>query len=93
MRPDGSLALITCEDGTEYSVKSCVNASLLEVNAQLQTKPNLLFQMPATEGYLALFQPLPNDKNPAENLMSLEDYQKLRFPSNSSSETAMDASQ
>jgi glycine cleavage system H lipoate-binding protein len=78
------LAVIACEDGTEYSVKCCVDASLLEVNAQLKTKPNLLHQMPATQGYLALCQPLPNISNPTANLMSLEDYRKLRFPEESS---------
>lgn len=73
--------MIVCEDGTEYSVKSCVNASLLEVNAQLQTKPNLLIQMPATQGYLAVCQPLPTEKEPAAHLTSLEEYRELRFPS------------
>lgn len=80
MRPEGVLARIICEDGTEYIVRCCVNASLLEVNAQLKSKPNLIIEMPATQGYLALFQPLPNEKNPAENLLSLESYRELRFP-------------
>ena len=73
--------MIVCEDGAEYSIKSCVNASLLEVNAQLQTKPNLLSEMPATQGYLAVCQPLPTDKDPASSLMPLEEYRALRFPS------------
>jgi len=81
MRPEGTLAVIACDDGSEYSVKSCVNASLLEVNAQLQSKPNLLIEMPATQGYLALCQPLPSEKDPAAQLTSLEEYRQLRFPS------------
>ena len=74
------MATITCEDGTDFTVRCSVDASLLEVNAQLKTNPNLLHQMPATQGYLALCQPLPNIKTPTESLMGLEEFRKLRFP-------------
>jgi hypothetical protein len=80
LRPEGTLATVVCEDGTEFTVRSCVDASLLEVNAQLKTKPDLLHQMPATQGFLALCQPLINVKNPTDHLMSLESYRQLRFP-------------
>lgn len=72
-----ALAVLTCNDGTEYKVYGCFNAKLMEVNTRLVDKPELL----ATEGDGFVAVALPKMENIdaiKAALLTAEQYAELR---------------
>ncbi|KAL5073844.1 hypothetical protein RYX36_012828 [Vicia faba] len=62
-----------------YIVRCCVKGSLLEVNQQLVTHPELLNVSANREGYIAIMMPRPADWLKVKaSLVSLEEYKKMR---------------
>ena len=50
------LAVVTCDDGSEWPVKAAVPCRLLETNPRTVADPSLLRRLPRTEGFLAIVQ-------------------------------------
>lgn len=44
LKANSELCLITCEDGTKYTVLSAIKGNLLEINEKIITNPNLLVE-------------------------------------------------
>ncbi|XP_058785475.1 uncharacterized protein LOC131660281 [Vicia villosa] len=62
-----------------YIVRCCVKGSLLEVNQQLVTHPELLNVSANREGYIAIMMPRPADWLKIKaSLVSLQEYKKMR---------------
>lgn len=59
LQEQSALALLTCDDGSEYKVYGCFNAKLMEVNTRLVQQPELL----ATEGDGFVAVALPKMEN------------------------------
>ncbi|KAN0028969.1 hypothetical protein ACTFIV_010837 [Dictyostelium citrinum] len=73
------LCVITCSNGKEYFLRSCIKGKLLEINKELINNPSLLKTNHATSGFLAIVEPMIKDKfmeNPG--LIKFEEYHKLR---------------
>jgi glycine cleavage system H lipoate-binding protein len=73
LQPDTALALVTCKDGSEYKVFSCITSRLLETNERLESNPDKL----AIEGtgYIAVVQIKPeNCEKIKSSLTSHDDY-------------------
>jgi len=54
---ESPLCRVICEDGSRYTLYSCIKGKLVEVNEQLLQNPNLLIEKPQTNGYIAIIQP------------------------------------
>lgn len=77
IQAQSALALLTCNDGTEYKVYGCFNAKLMEVNTRLVEHPELL----ATEGDGFVAVALPKMENIdaiKAALLTAEQYAELR---------------
>ncbi|CAJ2642907.1 unnamed protein product [Trifolium pratense] len=62
-----------------YIVRCCVKGSLLEVNPQLITHPELLNVSADREGYIAIMMPKPADWLKVKaSFVSLQEYKKMR---------------
>ncbi|XP_058463887.1 protein Abitram [Malaya genurostris] len=57
VQADSTLALITCNDGSVFKVRSCVQGKLVEVNHRVVQDVNLLAK--EGEGYIAIVMPKP----------------------------------
>lgn len=57
LQMDSTLALVTCEDGSVYKVRGCVQGKLVEVNQRVVKDLNLLRQ--EGDGYVAVVMPKP----------------------------------
>ncbi|XP_065840330.1 protein Abitram-like [Oscarella lobularis] len=57
LNPLSPLCIITCDDGSQYTVYSCIRGSLLEVNDQLTSCPDLVRTKTLMEGYIAVVAP------------------------------------
>ncbi|XP_038044319.1 protein Abitram-like [Patiria miniata] len=51
------LCKVTCADGTCYTMSSCINGKLVEVNETLLQEPQLIQTRPCGEGYIAIVLP------------------------------------
>ncbi|XP_064402345.1 protein Abitram-like isoform X2 [Halichondria panicea] len=51
------LCAITCSDGERFSIRSCVQGTLLEVNEQLVSNTSLMVSKTVSDGYIALVLP------------------------------------
>lgn len=72
------LCRITCTDGVEYTVFSCIRGRLVEVNEDILSKPDLLLEKPSTEGYIAVILPkFEESKSVTEGLLSREKYEEV----------------
>jgi hypothetical protein len=84
LTPESILCRVVCADGSEYRVRCCVRAKLLEVNTRLSATPQLVQAKPATDGYVAIVQPatLHDIRGPdgtrTTPLLALEAYQAQR---------------
>lgn len=85
MDEDDTLCTVTSVDGEKMTMISGIRGRLVEVNERLLTNPGLLTEkvgkresgelQSATEGYLCLVQPKPNDlMYLMRRLMSLESF-------------------
>lgn len=79
LQPSSTLAIITCNDGSEYKVISTITGKLIEVNENLIKKPELI-GVEGT-GYIAVV--LPKIDKCSDNLANLlsEDQFKEKFTS------------
>ncbi|XP_018587435.1 protein Abitram isoform X2 [Scleropages formosus] len=72
------LCRITSTDGEEFTIFSCVRGRLLEVNADILTRPNLLLEKPSTEGYIAIILPkFEESKSITEGLLTRTEYEDV----------------
>ena len=55
LQPSSALAIVTCNDDTQYKVISCITGKLIEVNERLIANPELLAQ--EGDGYVAICLP------------------------------------
>jgi len=70
------LCHVTCEDGSQYTLYSCIRGHLFEVNMNLVSEPRLLIDKPTTNGYLAIIMPKAFEfNNQMERLLTKEQYQ------------------
>lgn len=77
LQPTSTLAIVECNDGTEYKIVSCVTGKLIEINERLVTNPELI-QMEG-DGYVAIVLPKPeNCENIKKSLMTKDDYDQRR---------------
>lgn len=76
--PKAILCEIECEDGTKYSVQSCVHGKLIEINENLVKNPQLLVEKPKSDGYIAIILPPLTKNNKFQDCLVLEeDYIKV----------------
>lgn len=75
--PSSVLCVIECEDGSEYSIRSCIYGKLIEINESLIGNPQLLLEKPNSDGFIAIVLPniVMNEKNKHE-LLKKEEYLK-----------------
>ncbi|XP_043920518.1 protein Abitram isoform X2 [Protopterus annectens] len=72
------LCRVTCTDGEEYTVFSCIRGRLLEVNEEILQNPALLQEKPSTEGYIAVVLPkFEESKSVTQGLLSQKEYEEL----------------
>ncbi|CAI9547873.1 unnamed protein product [Staurois parvus] len=72
------LCRITCSDGDEYTVYSCIRGRLLEVNEHILHNPELLKEKSSSEGYIAVVLPkFEESKTVTEGLLSQKQYEDL----------------
>ncbi|KAM9308267.1 protein Abitram [Gastrophryne carolinensis] len=72
------LCRITCTDGEEFTIYSCIRGRLLEVNEIILHNPNLLKEKPTSEGYIAVVLPkFEESKTVTEGLLSQRDYEGI----------------
>ncbi|XP_062385680.1 protein Abitram [Sardina pilchardus] len=72
------LCRITCSDGVEYTIFSCIRGRLVEVNEDILTRPDLLLEKPSTDGYIAVILPkFEESKSITEGLLSREQYEEV----------------
>uniref|UniRef100_A0AAY5LB46 Protein Abitram n=1 Tax=Esox lucius TaxID=8010 RepID=A0AAY5LB46_ESOLU len=72
------LCRITCTEGVEYTIYSCIRGRLLEVNEGILERPELLLEKPSTEGYIAVILPkLEESKTVTNGLLSREEYENI----------------
>jgi len=58
LQPLSMLAILTCNDDTEYKVLSCITGKLIEINERLLKNPDLIGQ--DGDGYVAVVLPKPD---------------------------------
>uniref|UniRef100_A0AAY4EPH7 Protein Abitram n=1 Tax=Denticeps clupeoides TaxID=299321 RepID=A0AAY4EPH7_9TELE len=72
------LCRITCTDGVEYTIYSCIRGRLLEVNEDILAQPSILLEKPSTEGYIAVILPkFDESKRVTEGLLSRAEYEDV----------------
>ncbi|KAJ8025199.1 Protein Simiate [Holothuria leucospilota] len=69
---------VKCSDNSEYTIRSCIQGKLIEVNERLSTHPSLITEKPFTEGYIAIILPkLKKWDNEMLTLISKAEYFKV----------------
>lgn len=77
LQPSSSIAAITCKDGSEYKIISCITGKLLQVNEKLINEPQLLLSVDGGDGFVAICLPkLENCNLIKETLLTQEQYDK-----------------
>ncbi|XP_001513853.1 protein Abitram [Ornithorhynchus anatinus] len=72
------LCRISCSDGEEYTIYSCIRGRLMEVNENILKRPSILQEKPATEGYIAVVLPkFEESKTITEGLLSQKEYEEI----------------
>ncbi|XP_062606335.1 protein Abitram-like [Saccostrea cucullata] len=80
LTPSSALCEVSCTDESRYTITCGVRAQLIEANENLVKAPQLLTQKPQTEGYIAIVLPKLGDfESATKNLLSREEYKKIRF--------------
>lgn len=70
LRPDTIVCYFNCVDGGSYPLYSCVKGKLLEINNQLEERPNLLSE--DAFAYVALI--LPEKKKSPQTFLTQKQY-------------------
>nr|XP_060630617.1 protein Abitram [Anolis sagrei ordinatus] len=72
------LCRISCTDGDEYTIYSCIRGKLIEVNENILENPSLLQEKPSTEGYIAVVLPkFEESKTITEGLLTRKEYEEV----------------
>ncbi|XP_019395691.1 PREDICTED: protein Simiate [Crocodylus porosus] len=72
------LCRISCSDGEEYTIHSCIRGRLMEVNENLLNNPAILQEKPSTEGYIAVVLPkFEESKIVTQGLLTREEYEGI----------------
>ncbi|XP_053874518.1 protein Abitram isoform X2 [Malaclemys terrapin pileata] len=81
------LCRISCSDGEEYTIYSCIRGRLMEVNENILDNPTILQEKPSTEGYIAVVLPkFEESKTITQGLLTQKEYEEVllkRFNSTS----------
>ncbi|CAM5111240.1 unnamed protein product [Natator depressus] len=81
------LCRISCSDGEEYTIYSCIRGRLMEVNENILDNPAILQEKPSTEGYIAVVLPkFEESKTITQGLLTQKEYEEVllkRFNSTS----------
>lgn len=76
LQADSALAILTCNDGSEYKVISAITCKLIEVNQNVVENPKLLSI--EGDGYIAIGLPKPESCDKIKNtLLTKEQYLDL----------------
>lgn len=76
LQPTSALAIVTCNDDTQYKIVSCITGKLTEVNERLTESPQLLTQ--EGDGYVAICLPkIDKAEDIKQTLISEESYKQL----------------
>lgn len=77
--PTSAVCEIVFEDGTSFHVPSGVKGTLIEVNENLVEHPELLKQMPDSDGFIAIIlSSIANSEATKSELLTHEDYIALK---------------
>lgn len=71
--PDSKVAMVVCEDGQTFSVLASVKGVLVEINAALSRRPELLLSKPLTDGYLAVILPAEHERGHSPKNLASQD--------------------
>lgn len=78
LHPNSPLCYIECLDGSTYTVRSCIQGKLVEINDALIENPKLLIEKPDAEGYVAIVLPGINNSNQQkQKLLTVEEYNEI----------------
>ncbi|XP_030407481.1 protein Abitram [Gopherus evgoodei] len=87
IRSPESQSGISCSDGEEYTIYSCIRGRLMEVNENILEDPTILQEKPSTEGYIAVVLPkFEESKTITQGLLTQKEYEEVllkRFNSTS----------
>lgn len=83
LQMDSTLALVTCQDGSVYKVRGCVQGKLVEVNQRVVQDLDLLRQ--EGDGYVAIVMPKPEQcETIKQKLIAQESYEANHRQKNNS---------
>ncbi|XP_046394397.1 protein Abitram-like isoform X1 [Ischnura elegans] len=88
LHPNSALCIVKCSDNSKYTLYSCVQGKLVEVNENLMEKPSLLVSKPSSSGYIAIILPnLLKSKQQKDELLTPEKYEEYLLTHNSACES------
>ncbi|XP_014665475.1 PREDICTED: protein Simiate-like isoform X2 [Priapulus caudatus] len=75
LQPDAKVCELTCTDGSNYTIYSCIRGNLIEINENLLNNPSLLSEKPDSNGYIAVILPkLHESQAQQDSLLSKAEY-------------------
>uniref|UniRef100_T1JEP8 Protein Abitram n=1 Tax=Strigamia maritima TaxID=126957 RepID=T1JEP8_STRMM len=77
---DSPLCNVTCSDGSQYTICSCIKGKLIEVNEKLVSSPHLIIEKPQAEGYIGivLTPKIGTGQKPQVKLLTADEYMQAR---------------
>ncbi|XP_042149043.1 protein Abitram-like [Ixodes scapularis] len=79
LQKESAMCIVSCADGSEYTLVSTVPGALMEVNDRLTTAPELLTQKPWSSGYIAIvLPPMKLDTMLLDTMVSPDSYVQQR---------------
>lgn len=77
LQPTSTLAIVTCEDGSQHKIISCVTGKLIEVNERLLKNPSLIGEDGV--GYVAVILPKIDKCNDIKQQLMTEEQYNLKL--------------
>ncbi|XP_071452806.1 protein Abitram [Hetaerina americana] len=75
--PNSALCFVKCSDDSKYTLYSCIQGKLVEINEHLKERPSLLVNKPSSDGYIAIIIPkLHQSQQQKEELLTPEKYEE-----------------
>lgn len=76
LQPSSALAIVTCDDDSQYKIVNCITGKLVEVNERLIDDPKLMAK--EGDGYVAICLPkIENTETIKQSLISEESYKNF----------------
>jgi len=76
--PESILCRIECNDNQVFDIKSCINGTIVEINARLLDNYDLLKQKTWSDGFIAIILPFRGKhESEKDSLLSPEEYQSV----------------